>query len=91
MLKRELSPEEGIILVEREEGIVSASIHMFFMNFDLAVIWLNAEKRVVTRMVAQKWKPYYSPKSPARYTLEIHPSRYDEFCLNDQIVFQNEV
>lgn len=87
MFRANLLPDEGIILVEKSEGIISSSIHMFFMNFDLGIVWLDANKVVVNAIFAEKWKPYYAPKSPAQYTLEIHPTRLEEFQPNDQIEF----
>jgi uncharacterized membrane protein (UPF0127 family) len=90
MFRKTLAPEEGILLVENTDSVISSSIHMFFMNFDLGIVWLNGNLEVVDRAIAKKWQPYYASKLPARYTLEIHPTRLMEFEPGDQIAFNHE-
>ncbi len=87
MLQPRLGEQEGIALVADSSGIVSSSIHMFFMNFDIAVIWLDSSMLVVDKTIAKKWRPYYAPKYSARYTLELHPSKLNDFNKNDQVQF----
>jgi len=91
MFRKTLGNDEGIMLVEIKESVISSSIHMFFMKINLGVIWLNDNKKVVDRCVATRWHPYYAPKFPARYTLEILPSRLDEFQIGDQVAFDEIV
>lgn len=89
MFRKSLNQDEGIMLSSFRESVVDSSIHMFFMNFDIAVIWLDSNLLVVDRIVARKWRPYYAPKAPAKYTLEIHPERINDFCLGEKIIFKN--
>ncbi len=79
------------MLVDLNEGVISSSIHMFFMKMNLGVIWLNDNKKVVDKCLAIQWHPYYASKFPARYTLEIHPSRLNDFEFGDQVVFDENV
>lgn len=72
-------------MVQPVEDRINAAIHMFFMNFDIAVIWMDHNWRVVDAQYARKWRPAYSPASAAKYVLEIHPSRLNDFQVNDQI------
>jgi uncharacterized membrane protein (UPF0127 family) len=58
---------------------------MMFMNFDLAVVWINARSEVVDVKLARAWKPAYVPQKPARYVLEMHTSRLAEFQIGDQV------
>ena len=68
---------------------VDFSIHMFFVSFDLAVIWINSNMQVVDKVLARSWKPAYFSKEPAKYVLEIHPKRWDEFQVGDRVKFKN--
>jgi uncharacterized membrane protein (UPF0127 family) len=90
MMQPEITKESGIIFFENSESKITTSIHMFFMKFDIGVVWLDQKKRVVDTCYAKKWHPYYAPKSPAQYTLEIHPDRLNDFRLEDQIDFNEE-
>jgi uncharacterized membrane protein (UPF0127 family) len=89
MFRSNLSTDEGLLLVEASEGRLETSIHMLFVFMDLAVIWINTEKVVVDTILARAWKPAYVPKQPARYILEIHPDRLNEFKIGDRIEFLN--
>jgi uncharacterized membrane protein (UPF0127 family) len=89
MFRSNLSTDEGLLLVEASEGRLETSIHMLFVFMDLAVIWINTEKVVVDTILARAWKPAYVPKQPARYILEIHPDRLNEFKIGDRVEFLN--
>ncbi len=89
MFKPLLEPAEGILLVEKNSSIVSSSIHMLFMNFDIAVIWLDDSFKVVDAKIAKRWHPYYASNLPARYILETHPNHISEFKHGDQIIIEN--
>lgn len=89
MFKKSLPKDEGIMLSSTRESVVDSSIHMFFMNFDIAVIWLNSNHHVVDRIVAKKWHPYYAPKTPAKYTIEIHPDRFNDFVVGETLILKN--
>ncbi len=90
MFRSRLAPEKGLLLVEARDGRLDTAIHMLFVFMDLAVIWINSEKVVVDIVLARAWRPAYAPRQPARYILEIHPDRLDEFRIGDRIEFQNE-
>jgi hypothetical protein len=44
---------------------------------------------VIDKTIAQKWHPYYAPKNPAQYTIELHPLKIDDFNKNDQVQFKD--
>jgi uncharacterized protein len=88
MFRQEISPDEGIIIDEKTDSILNTSVHMFFMRFPIAVIWVDNNMQVVDRKLAQPWKPYYAPCKPARYVIETHPERLEEFKQGDLIAFQ---
>jgi uncharacterized membrane protein (UPF0127 family) len=80
-----LDPDDGLLLVEARDSRIDTSIHMLFVPFDLTVVWINSDKVVVDKIIARSWRPAYFPKAPARYTLEIHPDRWDRFEVGDKV------
>jgi uncharacterized protein len=89
MFRSRLSPDEGLLLVEKKDSRLDTSIHMLFVPFDLAVIWINSDMQVVDKVTAKSWRPAYFPKADARYTLEIHPSRWEDYQIGDKVEFRN--
>ncbi len=70
MFRSKLRPDEGLLFVEASESRVTTAIHMFFVFCDIAVVWLTSDGTVVDKALAKPFRPYYAPKSPARYYLE---------------------
>jgi uncharacterized membrane protein (UPF0127 family) len=89
MFRPLLSPEEGLLLVEKRDSRLDTSIHMFFVSFDLAVVWINSDLTVVDKVIAKSWKPAYFPKADAKYTLEIHPTRWADYEIGDKVEFKD--
>jgi uncharacterized membrane protein (UPF0127 family) len=89
MFRSRLGPDEGLLLVEKQDSRLDASIHMFFVPFDLAVFWINSEMTVVDKVIAKSWRPAYFPKVAAKYTLEIHPDRWGDYEIEDKVEIQN--
>ncbi len=75
-------------MVQPRADRVDAAIHMFFMNFDIAVIWADESLRVVDAQLARRWRPAYAPAKAAKYVLETHPDRLGEFAAGDQLVLE---
>lgn len=87
MFRRELTANEGILIDETHDSVINSSIHMFFMNFDIAAVWVNSQHVVTHVTIAKKGRPYYASDLPARYIIEIHPSRSRDFQKGDQLAF----
>lgn len=85
MFRKSIPADWGLLLVEAKDSIVNTSIHMFFVFFDLGVIWINSAGEVVDLCEAKKWITIKAPKKPARYILEVTPERLAEFKVGDQI------
>lgn len=85
MLRPAIAPNEGLLFDEGRDLRLNASIHMFFMRFPIAVIWINSDLRVVDTCQAFPWRPYYAPSRPARYILETHIDRIADFHINDLV------
>ena len=84
-----LSQEEGLLLVGRRDSRLDSSIHMLFVWFDLTVVWINSEMRVVDKILAKSWRPAYFPMKPAKFVLEIHPERWADYEIGDTVQFSN--
>jgi uncharacterized membrane protein (UPF0127 family) len=84
-----LSQDEGLLLVGTRDSRLDSSIHMFFVSFDLSVIWINSNMQVVDKVLAKSWRPAYFSKQPAKYVLEIHPDRWNDFQIGDTVQFTN--
>lgn len=90
MFRKRLEPDDGLLLVQgKRDSRIDTSIHMLFVPFDLTVVWINAEMTVVDKIIAKAWRPAYAPAKPARYILEIHPDRWDDYQIGDKVEFQN--
>jgi uncharacterized protein len=89
MFRSCLPLDEGLLLVEKRDSRIDTSIHMFFVPFDLAVFWINSEMIVVDKVIAKSWRPAYFPKTDARFTLEIHPDRLEDYEIGDKVEFKN--
>lgn len=86
--RRSLAPDEGLILVERRASVAATSIHMFFVNFAIAAVWLDDERRVVHKTLARPWRPFYASPRPARYVLEGPPALLERIAVGDILSFK---
>lgn len=82
-----LARDAGLVLVGKRDSRLDSSIHMLFVAFDLCVVWINAEMKVVDKVLAKSWKPAYFSKAPAKFVLEIHPHRWSDFEIGDAVEF----
>jgi len=83
------SRDEGLILVGKRDSRLDSSIHMLFVSFDLTVIWINSDMQVVDKVLAKSWHPAYFSKQPAKYVLEIHPERWEDYEIGDAVQFKD--
>ncbi len=88
-LRPPLTRDEGLLLVFGRDSRLDSSIHMLGVGFNLAVFWINSELKIVDKTVAGAWKPAFFPKEPARYVLELHASRINDFEIGQTVEFQN--
>lgn len=87
MFRRSLAGDEVYLFVEGREGVAQATIHMFFVFFPIAVIWLDRERRVVDTALARPFRPYYAPRRPAQYYVEGHPALLESVQEGDELDF----
>jgi len=87
MFRRAIAKDEAYIFVLDRPSVLDAAIHMFFVPFPIAVIWLDESRRVIHRVVARPWRPYYAPPKPARYFVEGHPDLLAQVRGDDQLAW----
>ena len=85
--RRRLKPGEALILVKDRDSISSTSIHMFFVFFPIAAIWINSKGKVTSAQLAKPWRPFYASPEPARYVLETSPKYLDKISVGDELEF----
>ena len=85
MFRRRLSEDEVYLFVEKRESVAQTTIHMFFVFFPIAVVWLDGEKRVVDKTLARPFRPFYAPRSPAKYFIEGQSSLLDGVSIGQQL------
>lgn len=90
MFRRHLPDDEGLLFVFRRENLAQSSIHMFFVFFPIAAVWLDEAGRVVDAKLARPWRPYYAPAKAARYLIEARPALLERVQIGDQLTFDQE-
>jgi uncharacterized membrane protein (UPF0127 family) len=86
--RRRIDEDEGLWFIGRQESRVDAAIHMFFVFFPIAAIWLDADGRVVDAKLALPFRPFYSPRGPAKDILEGSPLLLEEVQVGDRLRFE---
>jgi uncharacterized membrane protein (UPF0127 family) len=89
MFRPPLRAGEALILVEARDSRVSTSIHMLGVSFPIAAIWIDNAGRVVDKVLARPWRPYYAPRAPARYILETEPDFLAQVTIGDEVDFED--
>ncbi len=88
MFRRSLGPDEGLLLVEPRASRTASAIHMLFMAFPIAAIWLDDGFEVVDKALARPWRLAYVPARPARYILEASPRLLNHIEVGDKLAFE---
>jgi uncharacterized membrane protein (UPF0127 family) len=87
MFRHKLDPGEVYLFVFRRESVAEASVHMLFVFFPIALVWLDAQQRVVDTRLAEPFRPVYVPRQAAQYVIEGAPGLLDRVRPGDQIGF----
>ncbi len=91
MFRRAIGEDEAFVFAESKESIGLTSIHTFFVFFPIAVVWLDAEKKVVDKKLTHPFRPYYAPQRPAQYFVEGHPTILDKVQIGDRLELGQQV
>lgn len=87
MFRAGLTPDEGLLFVYHRESKLDTSIHMLFMRFPIAVIWLDATGTVVDQVLAKPWRLAYAPRQAAQFFIEGPPALLDRVKIGDRLRF----
>lgn len=85
--RRVLGNDEGLLLIGRQESRADTAIHMFFVFFPIAAIWLDQNGQVVDAQLARPFHPLYVPRAPARDVLEGTPALLRRVRIGDKLRF----
>ena len=77
-----------LLLVGRSEGRVETAIHMLFVFFPIAAVWLDGQGVVVDARLARPFRPLYVPRAAARDVLEGPPELLGELSVGDKLRFE---
>lgn len=72
-----------------KESRSNTTIHMFFVFFQIGVIWLDSSGQIVDKTLAKPWRPMYAPRLPAQFFIEANPSILDRVNIGDSIRFDD--
>ncbi|MDH5506216.1 MAG: DUF192 domain-containing protein [Anaerolineae bacterium] len=86
--RRTLPQDWGLVMDNKKDNRVESAIHMLWMAFDLAVVWIDDSGSVVDVHYAKAWRSFIVPRHPARYVLEISSTRLADFSIGDQVRFE---
>lgn len=87
MLHAPLSEDEGLLFVFDRENRMDSAIHMMFMRFAIAAVWLDGQGVIVDKALAKPWRLMYAPAKPAKYVIEAHPALLDRVMIGDRLMF----
>lgn len=85
--QRALGPEQGLLLVGKRASRVESAIHMLFVFFPIAALWLDQEGVVVHAALARPFRLFYAPGRPARDILEGPPALLSRISVGDRLRF----
>jgi hypothetical protein len=85
MFRRTLGRDEGLLLVGGRDHRLDSAIHMLFVPFDLAVIWIDSGLEVADKVLARAWRAAYVPTRPAKYVLELHPVHFSAYDVGHRV------
>ena len=89
MFKDNISNDQAGLFINKNENIIDSTIHMLFMNFDIAVFWIDRFDTIVDKKIAKKWRLIYYPEVKAQKIFETHVDIYDKLQIGDRIVIEN--
>lgn len=87
--RRRLMPGEALVLVKDKDSVAASSIHMFFVFFPIAAVWINSLGVVTSAQLARPWRPYFASPEPACYVLETSPDFLARVSVGDRLEFRS--
>ncbi len=87
MLRRHIEKDEGLLFIYGRESKLETAIHMLFMFFPIATVWMDKNGLVVHKVLAKPWRLSYASPRPAQYFIEAHPTLLDRVEVGDRLRF----
>lgn len=82
-----LGSGEALILAKKTDSIASSSIHMLFVFFPIAAVWVNTQGKVTSAQLAKPWRLYYASPEPASYVIETTPEFLNKVSIGNEVDF----
>lgn len=83
-----MPPDWGLLLVQARPSRLDTAVHMLWMRFDLAIVWLDEDWHVVDVRSARRWQPILVPSSPAKYVLETDLRYQERYTIGDELLLE---
>ena len=87
MCSSSLTQEEGIIFERRRGSRISAAMHTLGMRYNIGIIWLDRNQKVIEMRVAQPWRLAFVPARAAKYVIEALPDVLRRVAVGDLLCF----
>ena len=87
MFEKKAKFNYALVFPFKEETRLGASIHMLFVFFPIAAVYLDAKKRVVDIAVLKPFALNYTPKKKAKYLVELPVGKGKEISVGDGLEF----
>jgi len=88
MFERKSKFDYALVFPFKHETVIGASIHMLFVFFPIAAVYLNAKMVVVDIAFLKPFALNYSPKKPAKYLIEMPVSNGKKISIGDKLVLK---
>ncbi|MCX6799460.1 MAG: DUF192 domain-containing protein [Candidatus Diapherotrites archaeon] len=76
----------ALVFTLPRQSIANATIHMLFVFFPIDVVYLDNEKKVVDIVrKLQPFSPYYAPRRPAKFFVELPVGKSLGVKLGDRL------
>ncbi len=75
----------ALIFTSPREGKLESSLHMMFVFFPIAAIFLDSNKIVVDKAQLTPFSVNYTPKKPAKYVIELPLEEAKKIKVKDKI------
>ncbi|NMA44830.1 MAG: DUF192 domain-containing protein [Candidatus Diapherotrites archaeon] len=85
MFEDEKKFDYALVFTSPKEGKIESSLHMMFVFFPIAAIFLDSNKNVVDKTTLTPFTVNYTPKKPAKYVIEMPPKEAKKIKIKDKI------
>lgn len=87
MFTKVISSGDGVLFINDSDDRINSAIHMFFMEYDLSIIWIDSYFRVVDKIMAKRWHTIAAPCCPAKFIMEISTDKFENYQTGDLLEF----